>query len=188
MVRKIHVEIEGISSLLQHKMLSEKSEIETMKKLVNVLKKDNSNEEAYTKEAELSLYKDKEGRNCIPSIHIERALVKAGVNEQVAGRGKKTYKDYMNAFVSVTQQLIPITPQEYELNRCFVKVMRARIMRTRPEFPEGWKASFDLLVVDDTIPIDTIKNILDFAGAYVGIGDWRPKFGRFQVLSFEEQK
>ena len=35
-----------------------------------------------------------------------------------------------------------------------------------------------------------MKNILDYGGQYVGIGDWRPekkgKYGKFIVTSFKE--
>lgn len=188
MVRKINVEIEGLCPLLHHKMSDKKQEIVRMKELIKILQKDPDNEEAYKEEAIIYLYRNKEGKNVIPSVHIESSMVKAGVNERVAGRGKKTYKDHMKAFIVVEPEDILIDPQDYEEDRRFVRVQRAKIMRTRPKFPTGWKANFTILVLDDTIPMKVIENILSFAGAYVGIGDWRPKFGRFEVTKFEEEK
>lgn len=188
MVRKISVEIEGLCPLLHHRMSDKKQEIDRMKELIKILQKDPDNEEAYKEEASIHLYKNKEGENIIPSVHIESAMIKAGVQERVAGRGKKTYKDHMKAFIVIEPEDIPITPQSYEEDRRFVRVQRAKVMRTRPKFPSGWKAQFAILVLDDTIPLKVIENILKFAGAYVGIGDWRPKFGRFEVTQFELQK
>lgn len=68
-------------------------------------------------------------------------------------------------------------------------VKRARVgtskhVRVRPRF-ENWTASGTLTVVDPTITKDMLQTILTFAGAFCGIGDWRPssptpgQFGRF---------
>jgi len=56
-------------------------------------------------------------------------------------------------------------------------------MVTRPMFKD-WKLSFEAVVLDD-IPEEVFRNILDEAGRYVGIGDWRPAkkgmYGKFIV-------
>ncbi len=61
-----------------------------------------------------------------------------------------------------------------------VKVKQARVMRTRPRFPL-WAAevllSFDTAVLDKA----EILHAAEVAGSYVGIGDWRPQYGRFTV-------
>jgi len=36
------------------------------------------------------------------------------------------------------------------------------------------------------MPIDTMQQIMTEAGLRVGIGDYRPRFGRFRVVRFEE--
>jgi hypothetical protein len=186
MVKKISVTVTGSCPYMQHRNIDDKAGMEELKKIVKTLQKDPSNEEAYTKEAEMSTYRNAEGYY-IPSSQIETCLTKAGANEQVQGKGKKTYKDYMNAFVVVEPEEIPITPQKYVLDRHYVKVQRARVMRTRPKFDKGWKASFSLMVLDDTISTEILRNILMYAGGYIGIGDWRPKYGRFEVTEFTEQ-
>jgi len=61
-----------------------------------------------------------------------------------------------------------------------VRVQRNRVMRTRPRF-EQWAA--DAVVhFDDTLLNKT--EVLQFAhrlGESIGLGDWRPKFGRFRI-------
>jgi hypothetical protein len=46
--------------------------------------------------------------------------------------------------------------------------------------------------MDDQLPIEVIKQALDYAGTFVGIGDYRPgkggKFGKFIVTEFNEIK
>jgi hypothetical protein len=63
-------------------------------------------------------------------------------------------------------------------------------VRYRPVFKD-WELEFDINIGDDQIPIEVIKQALDHAGLYVGIGDFRPgrggKFGKFMVVRFEEK-
>lgn len=59
----------------------------------------------------------------------------------------------------------------------------------RPMFETGWRGSFSLTVGDlEMVSLDQMKEILDHAGRRIGIGDWRPKFGRFFVSKFETRK
>jgi hypothetical protein len=185
MPREIEVEIKGQCSLIQHKMPIGEDK-EEYNKLTKILQKDSDNKDAYTKQAELSVYKNNLGKYCIPAVHLEGSITKAGPNFRVEGKGKKTYKDYMKAFIIFKPTMIPIEPQKYILNRIFVRIGLARILRTRPEFEEGWIAKFTLIVLDDTIPLNILKEVLEYAGQYVGIGDWRPKYGRFEVTLFRE--
>ena len=64
---------------------------------------------------------------------------------------------------------------------CGVRVQRNRVMRTRPHFAD-WSARFDLTVLDEELEPESVTTFLAAAGRYVGIGDFRPKFGRFSVL------
>ena len=60
-------------------------------------------------------------------------------------------------------------------------------MRYRPRFDE-WELDFRLIVNDDQIPTEIIRSILEHAGKHEGLGDYRPKYGRFEVIKFEEVK
>ena len=55
-------------------------------------------------------------------------------------------------------------------------------MRTRPKFDE-WAAEFDVEYETGLLNASEVKEILGTAGDQVGIGDWRPKFGLFRVVS-----
>jgi hypothetical protein len=69
-----------------------------------------------------------------------------------------------------------------------VVVNRARVTRIRPAFKPGWKLSFVTNILDDELPANMVHDILALAGKAVGIGDYRPKFGRFMVTHFEVVK
>jgi hypothetical protein len=59
-----------------------------------------------------------------------------------------------------------------------VRVGQARVMRMRPRFPE-WSAIIKLNVEDTLVNPAQVDKWMDIAGAQVGLGDWRPQFGRF---------
>jgi hypothetical protein len=55
----------------------------------------------------------------------------------------------------------------------------------RPAMNAGWKVSFTLAVMNDSIGEGQIREALDHAGLMVGVGSWRPQYGRFRVTSWE---
>jgi hypothetical protein len=67
--------------------------------------------------------------------------------------------------------------EEFRL-RCPAKVGQARIMRTRPKFG-NWSANVTVSFHDSDIDRQTIEELMVIAGEIIGVGDWRPRFGRF---------
>lgn len=124
----------------------------------------------------------------LPSDNIERCV-------QEGGKKSRIGKD-VQAAVFVTEPEVKIEheaigakkketlfgdeQQRFTLRKG-VKVQLARIIRIRPMIPTGWTASFTL-EFDETIinEKNLLQSMID-AGALVGLGDWRPKFGRFTV-------
>jgi hypothetical protein len=56
----------------------------------------------------------------------------------------------------------------------------AKIMRYRPIF-RNWSLSATVVVNEDVVNINEVKKALVDAGALIGLGDYRPRFGRFNV-------
>src|SRR4029077_15796900 len=66
-----------------------------------------------------------------------------------------------------------------------VNVNRSKIMRTRPIFPAGWQLHFFVKFDSSVINRDAvIKSMID-GGFYVGLAEWRPRYGRFEVEVLE---
>ena len=59
-----------------------------------------------------------------------------------------------------------------------MKVMRARIMRTRPRF-DTWNISFIASYDEDVIDFRDLTDAIEYAGQYVGLCDSRPRYGKF---------
>lgn len=115
-------------------------------------------------------------------------MAKAAVNYQIPGKRKKTYKDLVRTAVLIDPQAIPHVHQEWQIENGGlgrpVIINRARVMRYRPQL-DTWALEFTLSILDDELHSSVVFEILQDAGKRVGIGDYRPKFGRFQVVKWE---
>lgn len=61
-----------------------------------------------------------------------------------------------------------------------VRIKGSRIVRTRPMF-ENWSAEVEFLYDPSLMNHDDMLSLWIDAGQHIGICDWRPKFGRFEV-------
>ncbi len=63
-----------------------------------------------------------------------------------------------------------------------MRIGQQKIMRTRPIFRD-WAAEIEVKYLDDIINERDLLAAIRAAGIYVGIGDWRPRSGRFALES-----
>lgn len=61
-----------------------------------------------------------------------------------------------------------------------VRVQRNKVIRTRPIFRE-WAAVISFDYLDTFLSDSDVREIVVRMGEQIGIGDWRPKFGRFRT-------
>ena len=172
---QVEVKIEGVSPLLQHRYEMEEKEKKSTRKVGSV---------DYSKEVERAIYRDESGNIYQPASHIEGCLMKAAVNFQIAGKGKKTYKD-LTKMVIVDPFAIPHLQPKFVIDKRPVVINRARIIRCRPRF-DKWSLEFSMMITEDQLPIEVLEEILEYAGRYIGIGDYRPRFGRFRIVEFKK--
>jgi hypothetical protein len=67
-----------------------------------------------------------------------------------------------------------------------VTIQSSAITRTRPAFLAGWKATFELsILIPEYINPSDLLAVLTNAGRLVGLGDFRPTYGRFQITEFK---
>jgi len=181
-MKKYKVEIKGITPLLMNKPEAYGFDEQWVEKKAS---------EDYEKDALKKLYIDSEKRIYQPSNHIEMCLIEAGKKMKVKGQGKATYSKLFGSMVAIEEFEIVHKKPTYEVFKTLVVIpsTKGRIMRYRPMFKE-WVLQFHI-TFEDEIPAEVIKEALEIAGKYVGIGDWRPqkkgKFGKFQVVKFEEK-
>ena len=189
-MQRYTVTIEGIAPLLQHKL-----GVATQTDLASKVKQ-RAGQPDFTGEWRDTCYLL--GDEIVqPAEHIWRAMVKAASNFKIKGKRGKTFKDLVMSAVVIEPDLIPHgrkLPEDIDYDPSKpvyidvrpVRVQRSRVLRERLALAKGWKLSFDILVFEDDFPKETLQAILAYAGQYIGIGDYRPKFGRFMITKFEE--
>ena len=134
-------------------------------------------------EAEKALYKDTEGRICVPAFNIKACIREAGRNYKVAGR-KSSFGGMIRAGLRIFPEMVPLIADSWEVDLRPVVVQRQRILRARPKF-SNWGLEFRIENIDPTvIHKDTLERILKDAGRYYGLGDFRPEFGLFELEEF----
>jgi len=170
---KFNVTIKGVAPLLFNRYPDEEN-FEGVSKARTAI---GSSEE----QTEKSLYRTDNGEIYSPADHLIGAMVKSGSNFKL--KGKQTFKDVMKAGVFINPLQIVHLNQAYVTDRRPVVIQRARIMKPRARMDE-WSLKFELVCIDDRANARDIQDVLEYAGTYVGIGDYRPRYGRFEVTEF----
>lgn len=133
-------------------------------------------------EATKRLYLNSAGQICQPATHIEACLVKSAADFKFTGR--KTFKDAIKSGVFVDPLLIPHAKTDWAVDKQSVVIQRARVLRCRPRFDQ-WELIFQIILRDERLQPLIVKEILESAGKFVGIGDYRPRYGLFEIVNFE---
>jgi len=79
----------------------------------------------------------------------------------------------------------PKDPNRMFENRDFrdvrgVKLNGKRIMRYRPKFTQ-WQLDFSIQLDEEMMNEDVLVSIARDTGQYIGLGDYRPRFGTFSI-------
>lgn len=72
-----------------------------------------------------------------------------------------------------------VADQNFRL-RSSVGVNQKRTMRTRPRFP-GWRLECEVLIDESQLSKEQFLDIAAMAGRMIGLGDYRPRYGRFEI-------
>lgn len=129
------------------------------------------------------LYMDKNLGPYIPGQNIERALRDAAV---VTRQGKNIQRGVV--VLTSRARLEYDGPRDADdlwedknyVSSASIKVGTSRVIRTRPMFQE-WAVSVDLSLDTEIMDRETLEGIVHRAGKSVGLGDWRPRYGKFSA-------
>ena len=155
----------------------------THKALTSKRKKTDEDYEAIAKsEWRGGMYYDDDLGPYIPGVMLEAAMVSGGKLSKLGAQLKRSAEIIDDRCKLEYEGPINI---EKLWNKGFydarsVKVGMARIMRYRPIF-KMWSLYCDVAFDAESIDKADIIRCFEDAGAYCGIGDYRPKFGRFTV-------
>lgn len=176
------VTIEGTAALLFHRWSNEAvAEKAAAAKGSKAKKSDNL--ESY-------VYRLDGGNLALPGEYLRQSIIGAARFRQDPRSPRKSAMDLFKAAVVPLTELADLGVKDWDyLDRRRVLIQRSAITRERPALKAGWHAEIDLLVnlpeyVDPTALLETIGA----AGRLIGVGDFRPTYGRFAVIGFEVRK
>ena len=130
-----------------------------------------------------SLYVNKDGKPCIPGDVIQAVFVAAAKKSKdgvKAKMGTFCENDYLLHFEGDDLSLDELWSEGNHRLTKSAKLQGKTVMRTRPQFTD-WLADCEIVFDDEVFNLKQVKEILELAGHYVGLMDWRPRFGRFSI-------
>lgn len=173
------IEITGSAALLFHRWSVDGVEAKGRAPKGSTAKK--------TDDVETYVYRDQERGICLPSEYVRQSLIGAARYVQDPRSPRKSAIDLFKAGVVTLDEFCSLGSKEWDyLDRRRVTVQRSGITRARPAFRAGWKCTLQLLVLTpEYIGPALLQHTLVNAGRLIGVGDFRPTFGRFQITRFQ---
>lgn len=174
----VSVAIQGVCPILFHRWNVEAVETKAKAAKGSAAKK--------TDDLESYLYRDGNGMICLPGEYLRQAIIMAAKFKQDPRSPRKSAMDLFKAAVVSLTDLAPLGAKEPDfLDRRRVMVQRQGITRTRPAMNTGWKAEIELMInLPEYVNETLLRQVLDDAGRLVGVGDFRPTYGRFTVSNW----
>lgn len=119
-------------------------------------------------------------RNCIVA-----AAKRIGM--KIPGKGQKTYSARFQQGIIISDAMVfrdakgkAIRVEDLAPEPMFVRVnekSNLRVMRIFPIVKAGWTVTASMVVLDDLLTPDVIKEHLNDAGLFIGVGSLRPEMG-----------
>lgn len=172
------VAIEGAAAMLFHRWNSEAVAAKAAAAKGSKAKKSD--------DIESYVYRTDDGQLAIPGEYLRQAIIHAAKFRQDPRSPRKSAMDLFKAAVVPLTELAPLGTDrwDYEDTRRVV-VQRNGVSRTRPAMKAGWRAEFRLLVnLPEYVEPTTLNEVIQMAGRLIGVGDFRPTYGRFNVVGF----
>lgn len=185
----VTVRIEGSAALLFHRWNNEAVAEKAAAAKGSKAKK--------TDDVESYVWRDEQGVICLPGQYLIGSMTDprngAAKYRQDPRSPRKSALDLFRAGVIPLTDLAPVISanglpamQWDYLDARRVTVQRAGVTRQRPAFLTGWSCEHVLMVNSpEYISPQLLLDVLTMAGRLVGVGDFRPTFGRYQITRYD---
>ncbi len=176
---RVQVELEGVCPMLFHRWNNESVKAKSEAKKGSAEKK--------TDDIESFMWKNDDGEICLPGEYLRQSVIHASKYEQDPRSPRKSLMDLMKAALVSLTELAPLgvkVPDKIDMRR--VVIQRNGVTRSRPCMETGWRAVVMLMInLPEYVPPQRLNQLLQQAGRIIGLADFRPSFGRFNVTKFE---
>jgi hypothetical protein len=175
----VYVTVEGASDLLFHRWNCEAVDAKSKAAKNSTAKK--------TDDVESYIWRNSDNEICIPGEYFRQAIIHAAKFRQDPRSPRKSAMDLFKAGVVSLTGLASLGTVDWDyLDTRRVMIQRAGVNRTRPAMQLGWQVDLEFQVLTpEYIEPAVFQEVLNMAGRLVGVGDFRPTFGRFFIKNFE---
>lgn len=172
------VAIKGVSPFLFHRWSVDGVEAKARAAKGSKAKKED--------DIESYVYRDSDGLLAIPAEYVRMAIIHAAKFKQDPRSPRKSAMDLFKAGVFANEELCSLGVKTWDyLDRRRVVVQRNGITRCRPAMNAGWQINLCFeVVLPEYISPELLNEVIQLAGRVIGVGDFRPTYGRFQVIGF----
>lgn len=186
-MKTAQVRLNGISTLLTHNERLANKMDPIAREMAVISSKRKKTDDDLVELARLEMlggvYVTDDGTVGMPTWNVFRTL-------QEGAKVNRLGKAVERAILPAGPDIVPIkhdgpsTPEAMWEAQCFdqrsVKVGTAKVTRTRPAF-NNWVIETTFVIDTEILRWDEFLMIAENAGRLVGIGDYRPRFGRFEA-------
>lgn len=175
----VNIGVEGACDMLFHRWNCEAVDAKA-KAAKNSKAKKEDDIESY-------VYRCEDGTIGLPGEYLRQAIIHAAKFRQDPRSPRKSAMDLFKAGVVCLTHIASLGKQDWDyLDTRRVTIQRNGINRTRPAMKAGWRADFEIAVnLPEYIERGMLREVVEQAGRLVGVGDFRPTFGRFGIVAFE---
>jgi hypothetical protein len=175
---RVELTIEGTSDLLFHRWSNEAVAAKGAAAKGSKAKK-TDNVESY-------VWRNESNELCVPGEYLRQAIVGAAKFAQDPRSPRKSAQDLVKAGLLSLTPLASLGRSKWDYDHAArVSIQRNSITRIRPAFRQGWKATLVFLVnLPEYISRDFLRDLVTNAGRLIGVGDFRPSYGRFAISNF----
>jgi|SRR5438105_11158305 len=176
---RVMVSIEGVAPILFHAW-----NVESVESKGKAAK---GSKEKKTDDVESFVYRNDKREICIPGPYLTGSIVNAAKFQQDPRSPRKSAMDLFKAAIVPLTPLASLGKVDWDfLDKRRVVIQRNAVTRSRPAFHAGWKASFILLNnLPEYVGPQLLNQTIAAAGRLIGLGDFRPTFGRFAIVQFK---
>ncbi len=129
------------------------------------------------------IYTDEDGRPCLTEDMVLATIVEGAKQNKNGKKAKAALYGCDPTFVLDYDGPRDVSDLYNDGRFCdfrAVRVKQSKVMRSRPIFRQ-WGATVRIDVDTDILTMDEAMQAVEIAGMRVGLGDYRPRYGRFSV-------
>ena len=183
----VEIDLRGVADLIFHRWQSDSVEAKAAAVKGSQAKK--------TDDVESYVWRNQQKIVCLPGEYLRGAIAGPAGAAKYRQDPRSPRKSALDLFKSAVVPITTLAPLmtvtgdkartwDY-LDRRRVRVQTASITRQRPALLSGWTCTMQLQVLlPEYVTPELLHGVLIDAGRLVGVGDFRPTYGRFQLDGF----